>query len=330
MPQALTPVQTNEQFKASLVKQRANIANLLEGTGTPPERFTQILVNYVCGNPKLRDCTLQSKIITCLNVAQVNLSPDPNFGEVSLIPYNLFNPESRRKEMTLTMQVGYKGFIQLGHRGGHVSAFWAHVVYEKDVFEYDYGTAKTLLHRPCREAEKGEKTAAYAVVKYRDGTLDFLVMEAHEIAKHKAMSRGSDKPESPWQQWPDDMWRKTALKKLARVMPKSPELAAAVGLDDAAEIGRPQTFGGVVALGDATVEPVENGGNGENGGPTAEETRAKNMRQIFAIQKEVGMTDQKRHEWLETDYGVPSLTDLDDFQIAEVLDRLKAQRSETQ
>ena len=50
------------------------------------------------------------------------------------------------------------------------------------------------------------------------------------------------------------------------------------------------------------------------------------MRNIFAVQKEVGMTDQKRHEWLETDYSVPSLNDLDDFQLAEVLDRLKAQK----
>ena len=48
-------------------------------------------------------------------------------------------------------------------------------------------------------------------------------MTMAKINKIKAMSRAS-REDSPWRQWPDEMMKKTALRRLAKLLPAGRDL----------------------------------------------------------------------------------------------------------
>ena len=48
-----------------------------------------------------------------------------------------------------------------------------------------------------------------------------------EIMEHKAKSKGSDRSDSPWQQWEAAMWKKTVLRALEPYVPTSTEYRTA-------------------------------------------------------------------------------------------------------
>ncbi len=59
-----------------------------------------------------------------------------------------------------------------------------------------------------------------------------------DIEAARAVSRFSDKPDSPWRKWFGEMARKTAVKRLAKYLPLSPEMAAAIELDIRGDTGQ--------------------------------------------------------------------------------------------
>lgn len=326
----MSPEQRGQELAVALRDRQTMVKDLLAGTGTSVERFNRVFAIAIASNPKLRDCSLKSKLRSAMIVAQLDLEIDSNMGEVYLIPYNSYDQDLRRKALECTVQVGYKGFIKLAHQSEQISMVYAHVVHAADHFDYSYGIEKKLEHAPHRDKDHGKLTAAYAVVKYKDKTVDFIVMEAHEIEKYRSKSMGATKADSPWIQWEESMWAKTALKKLCRVLPKSPRMSAAIGVDDHAEIGKPQV--GPVDIGEAKVtaayvepepekahEPKEPGfheptpetkAQAEEYIDEAEKAKDKCRKHIMALCRELGYSDQARHEYCRMKYGEKSIKEL--------------------
>ena len=85
--------------------------------------------------------------------------------------------------------------------------------------------------------------AAYAIVNFKDGSYDFEVVYPEDIELVKKRAPGAKKSDSPWNTADEpQMWMKTAMRRLAKRIPQSPELQKAAYLEELVEAGLKQNL----------------------------------------------------------------------------------------
>lgn len=197
-----------------------------------PDVMLRVVLTTVRRTPGLLACTRESVLGAIMQCAQLGLPPDGMLGLAYLLPYG----------NTCQLIVGYKGLIELARRSGKVASIRAHVVHRGDYFKYELGLKPALRHVPQDMLEFAEQElreqvvatlagesagssiiAAYAVVDLTDGTQHFEVVTKKYIDKIKRTSKSASSSASPWNQWEDQMWMKTAIKVALKFVPLSPE-----------------------------------------------------------------------------------------------------------
>ena len=188
-----------------------------------PERFTRIVLSAISVNPKLGSCTPQSFLGAMMTSAQLGLEVNTPLGQAYVLPYN------NKGVLEAQFQLGYKGLIDLAYRSGEVEVIQAHVVYENDDFECEYGLDPKLTHRPA-VSNRGEPIKVYAVFKTKSGGFGFEVMSMDDVKKHAAKySKAYGSSFSPWKTNFEEMAKKTVLKRVLKYAPlKSDFVRAAV------------------------------------------------------------------------------------------------------
>lgn len=184
------------------------------------DRMARIALTCFRTTPKLGECDPRSVFAAVIQASQLGLEPGI-MGQAYLIPYG----------KNCNLIPGYQGLIELARRSGQITSLYAHVVREKDEFDYTLGTDKTLMHKPYRGEDAGEIIGAYAVAKLKDGGMEFEFMSRAQIDKimRATQSRGAS---GPWKDHHEEMCRKTVVRRLFKWLPKSVELATALNLDD--------------------------------------------------------------------------------------------------
>lgn len=121
---------------------------------------------------------------------------------------------------------GYKGVIERMYRAGGVSSVHAEVVRQRDVYR-SMGSRTPPVHEYDEFADpddRGPLRGVYAYAIMADGGCSQVIrMGRAEVMKHKAMSRGSDRSDSPWVKWEEPMWKKAPLGALEPYVPTSSE-----------------------------------------------------------------------------------------------------------
>lgn len=193
--------------------------------------------------PKLAECDRLSVLGGLMTCAQLNLRVGV-LGHAWLLPFwdkNRDNGEGRPKGgHRAQLVLGYQGYRELAQRSAQVASVIGRVVHENDRYEVKYGVEDTLIHEPFLDGPRGEPVHYYAVVKYTNGGHSFWHLSKTEALEHRArfaMAKYFDKGRQehvvigPWRDDFDAMAVKTAFLKLAKWMPKSTELAAAIEAD---------------------------------------------------------------------------------------------------
>ena len=211
-----------------------------------PERMMRIAYTAISRSPMLARCTPMSLLNAVIEASMLGLEVNSPLGQASMVTF--YNGKTKQMEAQLIPE--YKGKIELAYRSGLVKSFQAHPVYKEDNFHYSYGLTPDLVHVPSKKADRGGLIAAYAVVNYLNGGVDFEVIEEAEAmqAKSKSASAKQDeKNKTTLSVWNSDdeasMWVKTAVHRLFKRVPKSPEyqaLARAQELAAKADAGEPQ------------------------------------------------------------------------------------------
>lgn len=236
-------------------------------------RMIRIVLTTVQKTPKLLECTRESLLGCIVQSAQLGLEPDGVLGHASLVPF--FNRKKNRLECQLI--IGYKGLIKLARQSGEVSAISARVVREHDVFEYEYGLEERLKHVPCTDKDPGETIFAYCIFRMKDGGHQFDVMSRFEIEeiRKSANSANSDAWRDHW----DEMAKKTAVRRTAKMSPASVEdkMARAIALDERADAGIPQDLD--------MLPPVDDGGALPEGDGAADDPEPSTLQQRKDIAK---------------------------------------------
>jgi recombination protein RecT len=185
--------------------------------GMDADRLARIALTVVRLNPELAKCNPYSFAGSLLTSAQLGLEPGVG-GEAYLVPY--------KGECTLI--IGYQGFAKL---------FWQHplakhldsqAVHEGDDFDYGYGLEPFLRHKPAMD-DRGEIVAYYACATLTTGGAHFVVLSVDEV---KALRGGKTGPSGRIpdpQHW---MERKTVLRQLVKMLPKSATLTQALDVDE--------------------------------------------------------------------------------------------------
>jgi recombinational DNA repair protein RecT len=148
-------------------------------------------------------------------------------------------PDGRRAHLIpykdqCTLIIDYKGLIELVRRSGDVAAIRAETVCENDGFDWENGT---ITHRIDWRKSRGEVQAVYAEAKLASGETQTAVMTLDEVNGIRDRSQGytyarNNKKSHPWITDWGEMAKKTALRRLIKLLPLSVEIADAVERDD--------------------------------------------------------------------------------------------------
>jgi len=108
--------------------------------------------------------------------------------------------------------------------------------------------------------ERGAIAGFYAVAVFNDGSRTFHALSKEQVEWVRDHSRGyqmakKNRKESPWDTHFVPMGLKTAIRRLCNLLPKSPELAMALAMDELNERGKTQNIGMAEAI-DGSWAPV--------------------------------------------------------------------------
>lgn len=232
-----------KDFPAMLEQWKPEIARALP-RHLNADRMARIALTCFRNVPKLGDCDPKSVFAAVIQAAQLGIEPGL-LGEAHLIPY----------KDKCQLIPGYQGLIKLAKQTGQVVDIYAMAVREKDKFSCAFGLQRTLEHVPLTAKggfpasikERGEIIGVYAVAVFKDGARTFVVMGDDEVKRIRDGSSGYQmavkyKKDSPWTTHYEEMALKTAIRRLCKTLPKSPELAQALALEETHNRGKAQNI----------------------------------------------------------------------------------------
>ncbi len=188
------------------------------------ERVGRIALTEIRKNPKLLACDPYSVIGAIMQSSQLGLEIGSGLGHAYLVPY--------KAECTLI--TGYKGQVDLMRRSGKIKGVWAYLIYKEDIFDegvkngvpyLTYSAARTGRERKPEE----EMIGALAVAQFDDQTTQWVYMEKWEVDK---IRDGLRYKSDTWRDHYGEMAKKTAVRRLSKMCPQSPEILQANQIED--------------------------------------------------------------------------------------------------
>jgi len=202
--------------------------------GVDPRALVRFTLMDMQTNAKLRECTPMSIYLGLLACAVTGLEPGALKGEAYLVPFR----NNRIGVTEATFIPGWKGLVKQMRRSREVIGVTANVVRGGDVFEMDLGTANTLVHRPSiGNEESGDVLGAYAIGRMAGGHNEVEWMPRTDLDKIRAIN--GDRSDA-WKEWPDQMARKTPIRRLAKRMPLGGDYFVGLALEQAIDNGASQ------------------------------------------------------------------------------------------
>ncbi|MFF4179634.1 recombinase RecT [Streptomyces sp. NPDC001750] len=196
--------------------------------------------------PKLRRCTPASVLQSVITCARFGLIPD---GQQAVIAAD---------DRIATFVATYHGYVELMYRSGLVRSVVTGLVYEGDEWSWEPTAPAPLdfTHRPdvlAPKKDRGEPLFAYAFAWLDGGARSAVAVVTREDAEEirdefsSAYRRAEENGQknSFWHTRFADMHLKTAVRRMAKLVPKSAELRALVEVEQAAEDGKPQILAAI-------------------------------------------------------------------------------------
>jgi len=193
-----------------------------------PKQIVKMFFIAASKQPKLFQCTNASVLQSLMLAAELGLNCTGGvLGEAYLIPF--YNNKTGKIECQF--MPGYRGLIDLARRSGKILRIESRVVYEKDVFDVEYGLNPVLRHKINIDvADRGPIRCVYALAELSDGSKQIEVMTLDEVNGIRARSKAKDG--GPWKTDFNEMARKTAIRRIVKYLPMSPDMAKAVDAAD--------------------------------------------------------------------------------------------------
>lgn len=202
---------------------KAEIAKVLPDKVTP-DRLIGVLSFMIKGNSQIANASANSLIAAVIQSAQQGL--DPALGECYFVPF----VNKGVKEVQYI--IGYKGMVELMNRSKKAALLSTECVYEHDHFKYALGLNPILEHVPY-EGPRGEFKGVYAIAANLVANEKvFVYLSKEDVDKVRASSKAGKSEYSPWAKWYDEMAKKTAIRRLCKLLPLSVEEQRIIASDE--------------------------------------------------------------------------------------------------
>lgn len=241
-PNAAQALELRDQNGGKAVDSISDLVRKMEGQfqmampkGAEAAQLVRDALTALRTTKNLDRCEAESVLGGLMTCAQLGLRPGV-LGHAWLLPFWDKKLHGHRAQLV----IGYQGLVDLAYRSGLVSSVIARTAYENDIFDVDYGVADNIVHKPNLTGDRGNPVAYYAIVKYKAGGYAFWVMSHQEMLNYREAHATARTREGrivgPWVDKFEGMSHKTVLRRLAKFMPKSAELANALAADEAVRI----------------------------------------------------------------------------------------------
>ena len=191
------------------------------------KRFARLVFNAVRKTPRLAEATSTSMVGAVLTASALGLEIGLN-NEAHLVPYKRTTKDKSREWVEAQLIVGYGGVVKLFQQHPAARGVTTGWVGKNDRFDFAYGTAAFLDHKPAF-GDRGEPVAFWAAYELANGTRDFLVLDPATVAKLRDKPLDEKRDVADPEHW---MERKTVLKQVLKLAPKSTKLQWAMAVDE--------------------------------------------------------------------------------------------------
>lgn len=222
--------QTPATLADLLEKQKSELEKVLP-KHLSGDRLARIALSACSRSDDLMKCSAASILRAVMDAAKLGLEPSGSVGGAHLVAH--WNSKAGVHEAVL--MTDYRGEMELARRSGLISSITCHVVHERDTFDLVLGDDEHLTHRPALEADRGRAVGVYAIAHLKDGGKQRIYLSSEEVDHYRSKSRSRDK--GPWVTDTLAMWRKTAIRRLCNMLPRSAEYADFVDRETEAELG---------------------------------------------------------------------------------------------
>lgn len=178
--------------------------------------------------PKLLDCKRSSLLNAIMQAFELGLNIGPS-GEAYILPY----------WDKAQFQVWYKWIVKLTYWAG-IQSIRSEIVYKNDEFNNVNWVINHKIDIFKSAKDRWEPIWCYVIAKYKWEEIS-KAMNIDDIMKFKTFSKSANAKEqwqrdsSPWDQKNDpelNMWKKTVLKQLAKMLPQNEQLVKAIEIDN--------------------------------------------------------------------------------------------------
>jgi len=195
------------------------------------DRFLRSLRTYIMSRPDVAEAERNSFMHACLRAAYYGLVVD---GEEATINARRTKDGGSRA----TFEAGYQGYLKMMRNSGMLTDLNLECVWEGDEFErWSDENGVHFKHKPKDgnpNAGKGDKlTFVYGIARTKDGGRYIEIMTRADVEKCRNVSRNSQK--GPWVDWYDRMAKKTLIKRLGKILPRSSDVDLLIKEDDLAD-----------------------------------------------------------------------------------------------
>lgn len=191
----------------------------------PVEKFIRVVTTAVTNDPKLLSANRLSFYSACMKSAADGLIPDGK--EAALVPFG--------EQVSYMPMVA--GILKKIRNSGEIKTIDSQVVYKNDKFTYRPGLDEIPSFEPNWFENRGEAIGVYAVALTKDGGSYVEIMNREQIESIKKVARTKNVWDGPFA---FEMWRKSAIRRLAKRLPSSTDLEHVVEqIDDEIDLEEP-------------------------------------------------------------------------------------------
>lgn len=215
---------SNEITTIDLVKQQESLFNEAVGNNTVEwAKESQFAIQALGNNDYLAKAAMNAPAAlqnAIINVAAIGISLNPALKHAYLVP----RATKKGQAPVACLDISYQGLMHLAMQSGAIEWGQAKLVYENDHYENN-GIDQAPTHKQKTFGDKGKVIGAYCTVKTSKG--DYLTEEM-DIAAIEKVRNASSAANGPWKTWPEEMTRKTVVKRASKYWPKVDRLNMAI------------------------------------------------------------------------------------------------------
>lgn len=220
---AAVAVKKNPTMKELVEAQLPAIERQLGGAMNS-EAFVRAVLSEITKQPKLMTADPKTVLGGVMLAAQLRLEIGSGLGEFYLTPR-----QDHGRDICLPI-IGYQGFIKLALRSEFVTNVQAFLVREGDQFSYGANAERGMFYdwTPQDFEETRTWIGVVATAKMRAGGTTWVYLTRGQVMNR----RPSFWERTPWKTDEPEMVKKTAVRALAKYLPKSTDLGRALEADE--------------------------------------------------------------------------------------------------